>query len=126
SLMIPYRCMIADVFSQEQIAIRSGNLSDALRATMTVPFVYRPIKINGRYVFDGGIYNNFPVDIMQEEFNPDVIIGVNVSSKTYQEYPFGTDEELVSSGLLKVLFLSRPDSNAIGANGIYIQPDVGD
>ncbi len=125
SLMIPYRCMIADVFSQEQIAIRSGNLSDALRATMTVPFVYRPIKVNGRYVFDGGIYNNFPVDVMHEEFNPDVVIGVNVSSKTYQEYPFETDEDLVSSRLLNFLFLSKTDSNAIGDDGIYIQPDVG-
>ncbi len=123
SLMIPFRCMISDVFSQQQIAVKTGSLGEALRATMTVPYVYRPIKINGRYVFDGGIYNNFPVDVMQREFNPDIIIGVNVSSKTFKEYPFKNDEEAVNK-LFNYLLLSKSDSTLIMANGIYIQPEV--
>lgn len=125
SLMIPFRCMIADVFSQQQIAVGNGSLGEALRATMTVPFVYRPIKINGRYVFDGGIYNNFPVDVMKNQFKPDIIIGVNVSSKTFKEYPFKNDEEAVGK-LFNYLLLSKSDSALIDDNGIYIQPDVGD
>lgn len=123
SLMIPYRCMIADVFSQQQISVRNGSLGEAMRATMTVPYVYRPIKINGRYVFDGGLYNNFPVDVMKREFKPDITIGVNVSSKTFNEYPFKTDEEAVSK-LFNYLLLSKSDSSLIDSLGIYIQPDV--
>lgn len=123
SLMIPYRCMIADVFSQEQIAVKKGSLSDAMRATMTVPYVYRPIKINGRYVFDGGLYNNFPVDVMEKEFKPDIIIGVNVSSKNFKQYPFNSDDELVSR-LFNYLFLAKSDTSLISQKGIYIQPDV--
>ena len=104
--MIPFRCMIADVFSQVQIACKQGSLNDALRATMTVPFVYRPIKINDRYVFDGGIYNNFSVDVMRKEFKPDVVIGVNVSSKTFQKYPFESDEDVLGK-LFNYLLLSK-------------------
>ena len=123
SLMIPFRCMIADVFSQQQIAVKNGSLGEGLRATMTVPYVYRPIKINGRYVFDGGLYNNFPVDVMKKEFNPDIVIGVNVSSKTFKEYPFKNDEEVVNK-LFNYLLISKSDSSLIDSLGIYIQPDV--
>ncbi len=123
SLMIPFRCMISDVFSQEQIACKRGSLNDALRATMTVPFVYRPIKINDRYVFDGGIYNNFSVDVMRKEFKPDIVIGVNVSSKTFQKYPFESDEDVLGK-LFNYLLLSKTDSNLLGDKDVYIQPDV--
>lgn len=123
SLMIPFRCMIADVFSQEQIACKSGNLSDALRATMTVPFVYRPIKINERYVFDGGIYNNFPIDVMNRDFSPDIIIGVNVSSKTFNKYPFESDEDVLGK-LFNYLLLSKSDSTLLNSKDIYIQPNI--
>lgn len=125
SLMIPFRCMISDVFSQEQIACKNGTLSDALRATMTVPYVYRPIKINDRYVFDGGLYNNFPVDVMQSEFNPDIIIGINVSSKTFNKYPFDSDEDVLSK-LFNYLLLSKTDSTLLSSKDIYIQPHVND
>ena len=63
--------------------MKNGSLAEAVRATMTVPIIYRPIKLDGKYVFDGGLYNNFPADVMQKEFAPDYIIGANVSSKTY-------------------------------------------
>lgn len=123
SLYVPFRCMIADVFSQEQIALKSGSLSEALRATLTVPYVYRPIKINDRYVFDGGLYNNFPVDVMQEEFKPDIIISVNVSSKNFKDYPFSTDEELLAK-LFNYLLLSKSDSNLLSEKDIYIEPNL--
>jgi NTE family protein len=47
---------------------------------MTYPFVYKPISIDGKLLFDGGIYNNFPVNVMRDEFKPDYIIGSNVSN----------------------------------------------
>lgn len=123
SLLIPFRCVASDIFQQKEVILRKGSLHDALRATMTVPYIYRPIKINNRYVFDGGLYNNFPADVMQKEFNPDVIIGVNVSTKTLSTYPFDNDEQLVSQ-LFFNLLLSKTDSNEVGENGIYIQPDL--
>lgn len=122
-LFIPYRCMVSDVLSQESITVSKGNLAEAARATMAVPLVYRPLKLDGKFVFDGGLYNNFPVDIMQKEFNPDYIIGVNVSSKVFNEYPSNDDEKLVNR-LITFMFLSKSDSTKIGDKGVYIQPDI--
>ncbi|MGB4776027.1 MAG: patatin-like phospholipase family protein, partial [Daejeonella sp.] len=119
----PYRCIVADIFSQKMIPLSHGSLAEAVRGTLTVPLIYRPIKIDGKYVFDGGIYNNFPVDVMQKEFNPDYIIGTNVSEKVFNEYPKDNDEKLINRFLLYML-LSKADSTSIGENGIYIHPDI--
>jgi NTE family protein len=123
SLFVPFRCIVADVFSQEMIPVSKGSLSEAIRGTFTVPLVYRPIKVNDKYVFDGGLYNNFPVDVLKEEFKPDYIIGTNVSSKTFNDYPKENDEQLMNR-ILVFMFLSKSDSTAIGKNGTYIQPDL--
>ncbi|WP_421942834.1 patatin-like phospholipase family protein [Pedobacter sp.] len=123
NLFVPFRCMVADVLSQESITVNKGSLAEAVRATMTVPIIYRPIKLDGKYVFDGGLYNNFPADVMQKEFAPDYIIGANVSSKTYNEYPKSNDERLMNRFLV-FMFLSKSDSTMVGKNGIYIQPDL--
>jgi NTE family protein len=124
NLFVPYRCMVADVLSQKSITVSKGSLAEAVRATMTVPIVYRPIKLDGKYVFDGGLYNNFPADVMEKEFKPDYVIGANVSSKTYNEYPKNIDDRLMNRFLV-YMFLSKSDSTMIGKNGIYIQPDLG-
>ena len=123
NLFIPFRCMVSDVFSQTSITVKSGSLAEAVRATMTVPLIYRPIKLDNKYVFDGGLYNNFPADVMQKEFKPDYIIGVSVSAKNYNEYPKNGDERLMNR-LMMFMFLSKSDSTLIGKNGIYIEPDL--
>lgn len=125
NLFIPYRCMVADVLSQKSITVSKGSLAEAVRATMTVPIIYRPIKLDGKYVFDGGLYNNFPADVMEKEFKPDYVIGANVSSKIYNEYPKNIDDRLMNRFLV-YMFLSKSDSTMIGKNGVYIQPDLGD
>jgi NTE family protein len=123
NLFVPYRCMVSDVLSQASITVKSGSLAEAVRATLTVPFVYRPIRLDGKYVFDGGIYNNFPADVMKRDFKPDYVIGVNVSSKNFKEYPKTTDDRLMNRFLI-YLFLSKSDSTLIGDKGVYIQPKV--
>lgn len=123
SLFVPLRVIAADVFSQSQVVLQRGSLSDALRATQTVPFFYTPIRIEGKYLFDGGVYNNFPVDVAQQEFKPDVLIGSNVSSKVFKEYPYQDDDKLISRSLLYML-LDKSDPAAIPESGVYIQPDL--
>ncbi|WP_233509604.1 patatin-like phospholipase family protein [Pedobacter chinensis] len=125
NLFVPFRCMVADVLSQKSITVSKGSLAEAVRATMTVPIIYRPIKLDGKYVFDGGLYNNFPADVMEKEFKPDYVIGANVSSKIYNEYPKNIDDRLMNRFLV-YMFLSKSDSTMIGKNGVYIQPDLGD
>ena len=123
SLFVPLRIMASDIFTQNQVILKRGELADALRATQTVPFFYNPIRVEGKYLFDGGVYNNFPVDVAQKEFNPPVIIGVNVSSKIYEKYPFGEDNKLIKYSLLYML-LDKSDPALIQSSGVYIQPNL--
>jgi NTE family protein len=123
SLFVPLRVMASDIFTQAEVVLSKGALSDALRTTQTVPFFYNPIRVEGKYLFDGGVYNNFPVDIAQREFQPDVIIGSNVSSKVYSTYPFGEDEKLISRSLLYML-LDKSNPEDVPANGVYIQSNL--
>lgn len=123
SLFVPLRVMAADVFSQAQVVLSKGSLGMALRATQTVPFFYTPIRVDGRYLFDGGVYNNFPVDVMQRDFLPDVIIGSNVSSKIFDKYPYGKDDQLLNNSML-FMFLDKSNPEDIPEHGIYIQPDL--
>ncbi len=122
-LFVPFRCIVADIFSQKMIPVNNGSLAEAIRGTFAVPFIYRPVKVGGQYVFDGGLYDNFPVDVMKSEFTPDYIIGANVSFKNFNEYPKDGDEKLLNRFLV-YMFLSKSDSTSIGENGSYIQPDM--
>lgn len=74
-LFIPFRCVASDVYNKKPLIMRSGDLGDAVRASMSFPFVFKPIEIDSTLAYDGGIYNNFPTDIMREDFHPDIIIG---------------------------------------------------
>ncbi len=123
SLFIPLRVMASDIFTQSEIVLDRGILSDALRTTQTAPFFYNPIRIDGKYLFDGGVYNNFPVDVAQRIFKPDVVIGSNVSSKVYNTYPYGEDEKLISRSLLYML-LDKSNPSDVPENGVYIQSNL--
>jgi len=79
SLMVPYFCVATDVHNNKPVVLRKGDLGAAIRASMTVPLVFKPIEIDGVLLFDGGIVNNFPHDIMTETFQPDIIIGHQVA-----------------------------------------------
>lgn len=79
SLFVPFRCVASDIYNKKQVVYRNGDLGDAVRASMSYPFVFRPIKKDSVLMYDGGIFNNFPVDIMESDFKPDVIIGSVVS-----------------------------------------------
>ncbi len=123
-LFIPLRLVASDIFTQSEVVLSDGLLNDAVRASQSVPFFYSPVKVDGRYLFDGGIYNNFPVDVAINEFSPDVVIGVNVSTKLYETYPYETDETLISNELL-VMLINKADPSRIPEGGVYIEPNLG-
>jgi NTE family protein len=79
-LFVPFRCVASDIYNKETVVFRYGVLGDAIRASMTYPFMFKPIVIDNRLLFDGGIFNNFPVDVMRKDFNPDFMIGSVVAN----------------------------------------------
>lgn len=79
-LFIPFRCVASDVYNKRPIIFKKGDLGDAVRASMSFPGMFKPIEIDSVLAYDGGIYNNFPVNVMMKDFHPDIIIGSVVSS----------------------------------------------
>lgn len=91
SLFIPFRCVAADVYNNHEKVFSEGDLGTAIRASMTIPIMFKPVELNGTLYYDGGIYNNFPMETMREEFNPDIIIGVYVSAFGKSSQPDADD-----------------------------------
>ena len=77
-LPIPYACVATDLYSMTPKYWTSGNLNDALRSTMAIPFYFRAVRQNGEVLLDGGMRNNFPVDLAKE-MGADIIIGSEMS-----------------------------------------------
>ncbi len=80
NLFVPFRCVGSDVYNKRPIIFRNGDLGDAVRVSMTFPLFFKPIWKDKVPLFDGGIYDNFPIQPMRNAFHPDFIIGSNLSS----------------------------------------------
>ena len=55
SLFIPFRCVAADIESKKEVVFKNGNLNEAIRTSATFPFYLKPIRVNGKLLFDGGL-----------------------------------------------------------------------
>ena len=86
---IPFRAIASDIVAGEAVVMDSGDLAMAIRASMSVPGVFAPARIDGRLLVDGGLIGNLPIDVMKE-MGVDIIIAVDV------EFPLYKSEELKS------------------------------
>jgi NTE family protein len=118
SLMVPFRCMASDIARTESVILSQGDLGSSIRASMTFPFYFKPIRIDGKLLFDGGMYNNFPSDVMFDAFFPDIIIGSQASAN-YAE----PDEDNIISQLQNMLML-KSDFSVRCDNGVLIKPNL--
>lgn len=116
--MIPFRCIASDIKSKKPIIYRHGDLGFAVRASMAFPLYLPPLTINDQILFDGGIYNNFPIDVMLNDFNPDIIIAVNAAGDP--EIP--SDDNVLSQ--VKNILVAIEDSKMLRENDILIEPDI--
>lgn len=87
NLFVPLRTVSSNLKAQRGEVARSGSLEQAIRASMSFPIMFAPVMINDTLHYDGGIFNNFPVDVMRSEFHPDIMIGGDVHTATPNETP---------------------------------------
>jgi NTE family protein len=118
SLFVPFRCVAADVSKNEEKVFRKGDLGTAIRASMSFPFYFKPITVDGRVMFDGGMYNNFPKDIVREDFNPDYIIGSKVASN----YGPPKVNDIVSQ--LQTMLMENTNYEIDSTQGLLIDPNI--
>ncbi len=79
-LMVPYRCVASDIYTHKPVVFGRGHLAQGIRASMSYPLVFQPIMIGDTLMYDGGLYDVYPVNVMEKAFNPSFIIGVDVST----------------------------------------------
>ena len=122
-LPIPYRAVATDINTGEAVVLAHGSLAEAMRASMSIPGVFRPIKIGDRILVDGGIANQVPVDVARA-MGADIVIAVDVGT------PLSALDDTASvlsladqmSGFLTVGNTRRTLAD-LGPRDILVQPD---
>lgn len=124
-LPIPFRAIASDIVAGEAVVMDSGDLAMAIRASMSVPGVFAPVRVDGRLLVDGGLIGNLPIDVMQT-MGVDIIIAVDV------EFPLYKSEELgsvltISEQMLTILIRKETlrQVEALGDSDVLIRPDLG-
>jgi len=116
SLFVPFRCVASDITARREVIFDKGDLAVAVRASMSYPFYFKPILVNGHLMMDGGMYNNFPADVMYDAFMPDYIIGSNVAYNA----PPPSEDDLMSQ--LKSI-MTQPTNYVLPCEpGVIIEP----
>lgn len=86
-LPIPFACVATNIVDNTEYVFHSGILAEAMRASMSIPGMFSPIRKNDMLLVDGGLRNNFPVDVARQ-MGADIVIGVTVPA------PMKTADEL--------------------------------
>ncbi|MCC6182732.1 MAG: patatin-like phospholipase family protein [Bacteroidia bacterium] len=116
SLFVPFRCVASDIESKESVIFRDGDLPSAIRASMSYPFYIRPITIDSVLLFDGGLYNNFPTNVMYDELYPDVMIGSVVTENSVKP----SDDNIYLQ--LRNMLMNKSNFKPICDNSVIIEP----
>ena len=120
-LPIPFACMATDLSTGQEVKLDHGNLPLAMRASMAIPGFFSPVSIDGVVLVDGGVLNNFPVDVARE-MGADVVIGIDVQNDLMKA------EALSSIDAILLQLIGLTGNNKYLENvkdvDIYIKPDV--
>lgn len=109
-LPIPFGCIAADIRTGKEVALREGILAQAMRASMAIPGLFAPVEIDSMLLIDGGIVNNYPVDLVKA-MGADVVIGVTLlPDKNGKEKNKGSLVEVIS-GLSNFLDKQKEEEN---------------
>jgi NTE family protein len=126
-LRMPLAIIATDIGTGERVAIRSGNLTTAMRASMSVPGLIAPVYRDGRKLVDGGLTDNLPIAEVRALCKADVVIAVNVGSPL-----FSPDEvKGIVTVLGQVVNLLTEQNVArslaeLQPGDVYIRPNLGD
>jgi NTE family protein len=125
-LPTPFRALATDLETGDAVTLDSGDLTSAMRASMSAPGVFAPVERDGRLLVDGGISENLPVDIARA-MGVDILIVVDVGS------PLLTREKLnsvpvISNQMIAILIQrnSREQLEKLKTQDVLIAPPLGD
>ena len=125
-LPLPLSIIATDIGTGQRVVFRDGSLTQAMRASMSVPGLLAPLQVGERKLVDGGLVDNVPIREVRERCGAEVVIAVNVGS------PLLKAEDV--TGLLTVtaqvvaLLTEQNVAQSLATltpNDVYLQPDLG-
>jgi NTE family protein len=124
-LPIPFRAVASDIERGEAWIMGEGDIARSIRASMSVPAIIAPIRVDGRLLVDGGLVGNLPIDVMQI-MDVDVVIAVDV------EFPLYSPEDLdsalkISEQMLTILMRNEKlrQVDQLSKRDVLIRPELG-
>ena len=133
-LKIPFRCVAASMFKAEEVVLSKGVLPRAIRASMAIPGIFKPVVVNGEQLVDGGMMNNLPVDVVRQ-MGADIVIAVDLQqnrpkNREKTENIITDIADVLGLGAVANWIFSRPDITKYNENrqhcDIYINPPLPD
>ncbi|MEM6678943.1 MAG: patatin-like phospholipase family protein [Pseudomonadota bacterium] len=123
-LPIPFRALATDIVTGEAVVLGQGDLTSAVRASMSIPALFPPVEIDGRLLVDGGVVNNLPVDVARA-MGADILIvseipGAEVTPADLRSFT----AVLAQTMSVMIAANSRPQVATLGEGDVYLVPDV--
>jgi len=119
-LKIPFYAVATDLEKGQEIVFAKGNTGTAVRASCSIPGIFRPVKISDRIYVDGGVVSPIAVDAAKR-FGADVVIAVDVSSGAERTQPEGTIETILQS--INIMY-SKLGAIQLAKADVVIRPKV--
>ena len=123
-LPIPFACVATNITTGDPVVLRSGKFPEAIRASMAIPGVFSPVTIDGQRLVDGGLVNNFPVDVCRE-MGADVIIGIEVARGMIDDVNELQSLPQLLTQLKNIMIRGNNEENRKLCN-LYFHPEVND
>ena len=120
-LPIPFFCVATNLENGNIEILEKGFLPEALRASGSFPTLLDPVEIDGKLLTDGGVVNNFPVDIMKEK-GVDIIIGIDVQDKLKSKANLNTAPRIIMQ--IVGFQMYDDDRSKIKETDLYMHPDI--
>ena len=108
-LRIPFACVATNIIDNSEVDFHSGRLPQAMRASMAIPAAFSPVRIGDKVLVDGGLKNNYPVDIARE-MGADIVIGVTVQGPPKMAEDMGGTMSILSQ-IIDVNCKNKLDEN---------------
>lgn len=128
-LPIPFRAIASDLTTQREVVFSKGSLYRAIRSSISIPSVLRPITIGEHVLVDGGIVNPLPLNRVPKEADYDLLVSVNVSApasiRVEQERLAAQKRRLESQHVLSVeRIMSTLSSDKVASNYMTLMSSV--
>ena len=119
-LNIPFACVATDIVTGEKVILRDGDVATAVRASTSIPGIFEPVEYKQRYLVDGGIVDNVPVDVAKG-LGADIVIAVNIESDFTQN-----ELKKVINMLFQIMYIQgqRLNANILKDADFVLTPNV--